>query len=76
MPTNVFGRVEMLLKIVKIALPIFVVVFLIIFALVIAFAVKYRRVLKHKILRLPVRKASFGDVKRRRTFYVQQHPQQ
>jgi hypothetical protein len=76
MPTNVFGRVEMLLEIVKIALPIFVGVFLVIFALVSVFAVKYRRVLKNKIFRLPGRNPSSRDVRRRRTYYVQQHPQQ
>jgi hypothetical protein len=74
MPGNVFGQVEMLLKIVRVAMPVFLLALWILSVLVLAFMVKYRRALKRKILQLPVRNVRSGEVKRRGTFFVQQHP--
>jgi len=74
MPGNVFGHVETLLKIVRVAMPVFLLALWIISVLVLAFMVKYRRALKHKILQLPVRNVRSGEVRRRGTFFVQQHP--
>jgi hypothetical protein len=71
MPTNMFGRVELLLAIIRYAIPALLLVFLIVFVVVVAFMVKYRRALKHKILQLPVR--NVPDQRRRSTYYVQQH---
>ena len=76
MPTTVFGRVGLLLEVVKIALPIFFVAFAIFFALVAVFAIRYRKALKHKLLSLPVRTVWPRYGRRTRTYTSGQKAQQ
>jgi len=55
MLTTVFGRVELLLGVLKIVVPIVFVAILIGWAAAARFAFRHRKALRHKILSLPVR---------------------
>jgi len=65
------GRVELLLGVVRVAIPVCFSALVILFVLAGIFGYRYRRALKHKILHLPVR----TERRLRTTFYVRQRPQ-
>jgi hypothetical protein len=76
MPNDVFGRVELLIDVVKIAIPIIFGVLVVLFVGVAVFVVRYRKALKHKILSLPVRTVHPRGNMRRRTSGARQQAQQ
>lgn len=55
MLTTVFGRVELLIGILKIAVPVIFAMILIGWVAAARFAFRHRKALRHKILSLPVR---------------------
>lgn len=75
MPNDVFGHVELLINVVKIAIPIIFGVFAVLFVGVAVFVVRYRKALKRKILSLPVRTVHPWVHRRRRTSDAQQQAQ-